>query len=168
MAEEEMTFDSAPGLEPEPKKKLSRLKRACPPSDTAAETAVQPLSPAHAAMDVAPHALSDRTNLGFCPKQASHPSPPPVSPTQTASEPPASPCKSVAQSLQGSDNEGSDCPGQSAAGNDYWDSEDELEVELTRRERAEGFHADSATSSGNTSLHSTLLGQVISCQGFPL
>ena len=31
---------------------------------------------------------------------------------------------------------------------DYWDSEDELEAELTKRERAEGFHAGSPSASG--------------------
>ena len=43
----------------------------------------------------------------------------------------------------------SDQPDQSESHNDYWDSEDELEAELKKRERAEGFHAGSATPSGD-------------------
>ncbi|KAL0051020.1 hypothetical protein WJX82_000735 [Trebouxia sp. C0006] len=67
-------------------------------------------------------------------------------PTTTAPEPSASPPNSPAQSLPGSENS-PQVSEKSAAEVDYWDSEDELEAELTRRERAEGFHAESATSS---------------------
>jgi hypothetical protein len=149
MEEEEMTFDAVPAAQLEPvRKKLSRLKRAHVPSE--AVTAAQPHSPALAAFDAAPRALSDRTNLDPCPEQASHLSPP-MSPTTTAPEPSASPPNSPAQSLLGSANSPK-VSEKSAAEVDYWDSEDELEAELTRRERAEGFHAESATSSGQTKI----------------
>ncbi|KAL0026401.1 hypothetical protein WJX79_006534 [Trebouxia sp. C0005] len=62
MEEEEMTFDAMPAVHLElVRKKLSRLKRAHVPSE--AVTAAQPHSPAVAAFDAAPRALSDRTNL---------------------------------------------------------------------------------------------------------
>ncbi len=135
-----MTFDAVPAAQLEPvRKKLSRLKRAHVPSE--AVTAAQPHSPALAAFDAAPRALSDRTNLDPCPEQASHLSPP-MSPTTTAPEPSASPPNSPAQSLLGSANSPK-VSEKLAAEVDYWDSEDELEAELTRRERAEGFHAES-------------------------
>ncbi len=142
-----MTFDAVPAAQLEPvRKKLSRLKRAQVPSE--AVTAAQPHSPAPAAFDAAPRALSDRTNLDSCPEPASHLSPP-MSPITTAPEPSASPPNSPAQSLPRSENSPK-VSEKSAAEVDYWDSEDELEAELTRRERAEGFHAESATSSGQT------------------
>ncbi|KAA6429962.1 MAG: hypothetical protein FRX49_00394 [Trebouxia sp. A1-2] len=144
MEEEEMTFDAMPAVHLElVRKKLSRLKRAHVPSE--AVTAAQPHSPAVAAFDAAPRALSDRTNLESCPEPASHLSPL-MPPTTTAHEPSASPPNSPAQTLLGSENSPK-VSEKSAAQIDYWDSEDELEAELTRRERAEGFHAESATSS---------------------
>ncbi|DBA81997.1 TPA: hypothetical protein ACH3X1_016807 [Trebouxia sp. C0004] len=144
MEEEEMLFDAVPAAQLEPiRKKLSRLKRAHVPSE--AVTSAQPHSPALAAFDAATRALSDKTNLDLCPEPASHISPP-MSPITTAPGPSASPPISSVQSLPGSENSPKFSE-KSAAEVDYWDSEDELEAELTRRERAEGFHAESATSS---------------------
>ncbi len=145
MEDDEMTFDTVPDAHPEPaRKRLSRLKRANAPAERAAAAADH--STPSAARNTTPRALSDRTNISVGPEQTAH-SQPPLSPTRPASEPSASPSKSL-EGSPGSDDEGSKHPEQSAAENDYWDSEDELEVELTRRERAEGFHADSAASSG--------------------
>lgn len=159
-----MSFDAPAATTSEPvKRKLSRLKRAVPIS--APNTAAQQQLP-HVCN--APQALVDRTNTNSVRKQAAPTSPElsperaslgaASSPSQTSADP--SPTSSPQPAHTSSENQGSEQPAQidiedaqnqppkSPAENDYWDSEDELEAELTRRERAEGFHADSSTSSG--------------------
>lgn len=160
-----MSFDTPAATASEPvKRKLSRLKRALPI-----------LAPSTAAQQHLPHvckasqALVDRTNTNSFRKQAPLTSPElspergslgaASSPIQTSADP--SPTSSPQPTHTSSERQGSEQPAQidfedvqadqppkSPAENDYWDSEDELEVELKRRERAEGFHADSSTSSG--------------------
>lgn len=160
-----MSFDAPAAAASEPvKRKLSRLKRAVPIS--APRTAAQQHLPHDC---TAPQALVDRTNTNSVRKQAPTASPElspergslgaASSPIQTSADP--SPTSSPQLAQTSSENQASEQPAQidvedaqadqppkSPAENDYWDSEDELEAELTRRERAEGFHADSSTSSG--------------------
>lgn len=159
-----MSFDAPAATVSEPvKRKLSRLKRAVP--ILAPSTAAQQHLP-H--VSNVPQALVDRTNTDSIRKQG-----PPTSlelspergslgaassPVQTSANP--SPTCSPQPAHTSSENQDSEQPAQidfdaqadqppkSPAESDYWDSEDELEAELTRRERAEGFHADSSTSSG--------------------
>ena len=160
-----MSFDAPAAAASEPvKRKLSRLKRAVPVS--APSTAAQQQLPHVSAV---PQALLDRTNSNTVRKQApptgpqlspersfsgatssrnqpstdpspdSSPQPAHTSSKTQASEQPAQTESAIAQASE---------PPKSSPEIDYWDSEDELEAELTRRERAEGFHADSMTSSG--------------------
>ena len=146
MEDDEMDFNTLPAVQPAPvRKRLSRLKRAHAPTEQV--TAAENQSSVATAADAAPRALSDRTNIGVVLEPALHASPP-ESPTSSASGSPASPSKSPVQDSQ--HTEESEHPRQTETENDYWDSEDELEAELTRRECAEGFHADSPTSSGES------------------
>ena len=170
-----MSFDApdAAALEPV-KQKLSRLKRAVRIS-TPNTTAQQQLS--HLSHG-APQALVDKTNNNTAKRQSS-PRSPELSPEKASSgadsNPASSPNQPSAELSANSDrqpghascaSENSGQPAQmesedaladqapsASPENDYWDSEDELEAELTRRERAEGFHADSATSSGRGLRH---------------
>lgn len=160
-----MSFDAPATTASEPvKRKLSRLKRAVPAS-----------APSRAAQQQLPHvsavsqALVDRTNGNTVRKQtpptspqlsperdfsgaASSPNQPSADPSPNSSLQPANTFPKNQDSQQPAQMESEDAqadqPSKSSTGNDYWDSEDELEAELTRRERAEGFHSGSVTSSG--------------------
>lgn len=165
MEEEEMSFDAPAATASEPvKRKLSRLKRAVPilvPSTAAQQHLPQ--------VSNVPQALVDRTNINSVRKQAPPKSPElspnrgslgaASSPIQTSAD--TSPTSSPQPAHKSSEDQGSEQPAQldsedaqadqppkSPAKSDYWDSEDELEADLKRRERAEGFHADSSVSSG--------------------
>ena len=160
-----MSFDAPTTTVSEPvKQKLSRLKRAVPVS--APSTAAQQQLPLVSAV---PQALVDKTNSNTIGKQApptgpqlspervfssaaSSPNQPSADPSLTSTPQPAHTCSESQDSQQPAQMESKDAeadqPPKSAPENDYWDSEDELEAELMRRERAEGFHADSVTSSG--------------------
>ena len=168
MEEEEMSFDAPAVAASEPiKRKLSRLKRAVPVS--APSTAAQ-----QPHVSAVPQALLDRTNSNTVRKQApgtgpqlspergfsdatSSPNQPSADPSPDSSPQPAHTPSHSQDSEQPaqmeSENAQADQPPNSPPDNDYWDSEDELEAELTRRERAEGFHADSVTSSGCLNAH---------------
>ena len=165
-----MSFDAPAAAAPEPvKRKLSRLKRAVHVS-AATTTAHQPLP---AVPEAFPQALVDRTNTNTVREQASSrphelsparvssaaansaassPSQPSADLSAASGRQPANASSESQDSEQPAQMEAVDVhaaqPPKSPPENDYWDSEDELEAELTRRERAEGFHADSATSSG--------------------
>ena len=141
MEDDDTDFDQAPASQLQPvNRKLSRLKRAQSPAE---QRSTERHSPA-AALSSPPHALSDRTNIA-----ASHKSPAAaLSPTRSNSAPVPSRAQSPQSSPSGAAHSDSGQPEQSESHNDYWDSEDELEAELTRREKAEGFHADSAASAG--------------------
>ena len=137
-----MDFDKLHEVEPQaPKRKLSRLKRA----QTQAEPAVTALHQSPVTPNTEHHALSDRTNIdkGSQPHHAASPSPTAASAGPLAGAPESPHASSVAASPTHSDR-----LGQSASHNNYWDSEDELEAELTKREWAEGFHMGSVTPSG--------------------
>ena len=160
-----MSFDTPATIASEPvKQKLSRLKRAVPIS--APSTAAQQQLP-H--VSTAPQALVDRTNSNTVRKQApstgpqlppergfsgaaSSPNQPSADPSPNSSPQPAHTSSESQNSQQPAQMESEDAqpdhPPMSPHENDYWDSEDELEAELTRRERAEGFHADSESPSG--------------------
>lgn len=163
-----MSFDAPAAAVPEPVKPiLSRLKRAArvPTSSMAARQQLPAVS------EACPQALVDRTNIVR--EQASS-RPPALSPARVSSAAANSAANSPGQPSAASSAAPSSQPANASSesrdseqavqmkavdqhavqapksppDNDYWDSEDELEAELTRRERAEGFHADSATSSG--------------------
>ena len=160
-----MSFDTPAITASEPvKRKLSRLKRAVPVS--APSTAAQQQLP-HVFTD--PQALVDRTNSNTVRKQApptspqlspesdfsgaaSSPDQPSAHPSPNSSPQPAHTSSKSQDSQQPAQMESEDAqadqPPKLSPENDYWDSEDELEAELTRRERAKGFHAGSVTSSG--------------------
>ena len=142
MEDDDTDFDQAPAAQLQPvKRKLSRLKRAQTPAE---QRSTEQHSPA-AALSSPPQALSDRTNIAAAPQKSPAAA---LSPTETNPAPVPSPAQSPQSSPSGAANSDSDQPEQSESHNDYWDSEDELEAELTRREKAEGFHADSAASAG--------------------
>lgn len=168
MEDEDMSFDAPAAASAEPvRRKLSRLKRAVHAS--APTFAAQQQLPA--VSDTFPRALVDRTNTNTIREQASSRRPE-LSPARVflaannaASSPnqPSAHLDAASSSPEkaSAESQDSEQPAQMEAvdthavylpksppDNDYWDSEDELEAELTRRERAEGFHADSATSSG--------------------
>lgn len=170
-----MSFDApaAAALEPV-KQKLSRLKRAVRIStpNIAAQHQLSHLS------NAAPQALVDKTNNNTARRQTP-PRSPELSPEKASSgadnNPASSPNQPSAELSANSDRQPmhascesenleepaqmesedalADQPPNAPPENDYWDSEDELEAELTRRERAEDFHADSATSSGRDLRH---------------
>ena len=176
MEDEEMLFDhpAVPAIEPATRK-FSRLKRA---QGTGTESGMpaQQQVPSPSAFNATAGALSDRTNTAAATEQNRLRSPrpsPAVSPgaakSPSSSPKQSSPHASATSNRQTSpsasedvvphqkaqvesDNE-QNSSSKAASQNDYWDSEDELEAELTRRERAEGFHADSATSSGPVTTH---------------
>lgn len=164
-----MSFDAPAAAVPEPAKpKLSRLKRAAHVS--VPNTAAQHQLPA--VSEASPQALVDRTNTNIAREQvslrplelppargssaaansaASSPSQPSANRSAAPSRQPANassetPDSEQAVQVEAVEEHAVQAP-KSPPDNDYWDSEDELEAELTRRERAEGFHANSATSS---------------------
>ena len=169
--EEEMSFDKPAQQVPEPaRKKFSRLKRAQPvtkPDSTARQDpstlhmmttqalsdttnieakSAQPLIRLDAPSQARSQPLADRSassSLRKSPTQAS-----PLSAVQAASLMSDEGKDEQQQAQDDQDTQAS----PSATANDYWDSEDELEAELTRREKAEGFHAESAMSPGQVRL----------------
>lgn len=143
MEDEEINFDEVVAAPQPSVRKLGRLKKA-----GINEAKMDPATPAAPApLQSTSSALLDMTNL-----QPARSDAPPQSPaaSQMSAEASASQDLTSAQSPSGSAQSAhvKASPAQSHSEQDYWDSEDELEAELTKRERAEGFHAASPSASG--------------------
>lgn len=175
MEDEEMSFDQPAIAAAEPAtRKFSRLKRALPGAES--EVAAQQQMPSPSALNATARALSDRTNTAAVTEQTRLRSPQPSpavssgaakssssSPKQPSLHVSAASGRQMAQAApkdvesqhtaQEESEDEQNVDSKAASQSDYWDSEDELEAALTRRERAEGFHADSATSSGSATIH---------------
>ena len=161
MEDEETNFELLASAVPElPRTKHRRLQRA--PLVSHFSSTDQQQAPASLAFGSKTGALMDRTNTDTARDEVLHRfavqigSPSRTDKTSSSSpKQPSPPASSVsdrqpASATADSDDSGkvhqlntadvnSDQPLQSASENEYWDSEDELQAELTRREHAEGF-----------------------------
>lgn len=135
MDEEDLTFDADIASPMHlPTRKLNRLKRA------GGRQQDQVASATSAGDNEKSSALADVTNLKPASSDTYELAPTPPGPSSEPSQSDLEDQPEVSPSQ--------DPYAQPQAEQDYWDSEDELEAELTKRERAEGFHADSPSASG--------------------
>ena len=172
MEDDDVPFDMITAAVPEPaRKQLSRLKRALSVAQTGLAALQQ--APHLSAPATTARALTDKTNTSAATEQASlrplaasrtgsnsaaaksssssPKQPSPCCSSMSDRQPAASDCtrqSSQPPALMDMSDHEADPSSKAASEEDYWDSEDELEAELTRRERAEGFHADSPTPTG--------------------
>lgn len=138
MEDEEMNFDAVVAAPQPSGRKLSRLKRAGLSELETESNKVAAASPTQQQGT----ALQDMTNTLPASSDASQHM---AAVSQASSD--ASTGKAVSEPQSPGSVRAS--PAQShSEQQDYWDSEDELEAELTKRERAEGFHAGSPSASG--------------------
>ena len=133
MEDEEINFDIDAAPQPS-SRKLSRLKKAA-------------VSEARRESNIAPAASPENTVLhDLTNTQPSSSAAPQHMPAASQSSSDASANQNASEVLSPASVKAS--PVRSQDEQDYWDSEDELEAELTKRERAEGFHLDSPSASG--------------------
>lgn len=134
MEDEEINFDTDAAPQPS-SRKLSRLKKAGV-SEARRESKIAPAASPENTV------LHDLTNT-----QPSSSAAPQHMPAASQSSSDASASKIASEVPSPASVKASPARSQDAE-QDYWDSEDELEAELTKRERAEGFHVDSPSASG--------------------